>query len=77
MRNVIIALLMIAQVSSVLAAAKLSPQETAACQSDAIRNCFFSLGSAEATRNCLRKNITVLSPKCKALVEARMRSKQG
>jgi hypothetical protein len=75
MKNVVIALLMIAQASSAHAAAKLNPQETAACRSDAIKNCFFSLGSAEATRSCLRKNLTVLSPKCKALIEARMRSK--
>jgi hypothetical protein len=62
-------------INPVAAKEKLSAQETAVCRSDAISKCFFSLGSAEGTRSCLRKNIAVLSPKCKALVEAKMKAK--
>jgi hypothetical protein len=53
----------------------ITPQENAICRKDAIRNCFFSLGSGEATRACLRKNVETLSPKCKALIKGRMKVK--
>jgi hypothetical protein len=53
----------------------ISKTENTACRSDAIRYCFFSLASSDATRSCLRKNVTKLSPRCNALIAARMKAK--
>jgi hypothetical protein len=74
MKNFLIAAILAFNTAASFAADTISPQENVACRKDAIRNCFFSLGSAESTRACLRKNLAVLSPKCKALVEARMKA---
>jgi hypothetical protein len=67
-KNILTTAFILFGISAVQAAEAITPQENAVCRKDAIRNCFFSLGSAEATRACLRKNVETLSPKCKALV---------
>ncbi len=51
--------------------AGVSAQEEAACRSDAIKLCFFSLLSADNLRACLRRNKTDLTPACRKLIESR------
>jgi hypothetical protein len=51
----------------------LSREEQAACRSDAIRLCFFSIPGADGLRACLRRNKPNLSPPCRALIESRGR----
>lgn len=74
MKELVILIAMAWSIVPANATEKLSAQETAVCRSDAISKCFFSLGTAEGTRGCLRKNLAVLSPKCKALVGAKMKA---
>jgi hypothetical protein len=75
MKYILICTAIILSATFAPAARTISPQENAACRSDAIRNCFFNLGSGEATRACLRRNVETLSPICKALVTKRMTAK--
>jgi hypothetical protein len=48
-----------------------SNAENAACRSDAIRLCFFSLASADGLRTCLRGKKPSLSVPCRKLIESR------
>jgi hypothetical protein len=48
-----------------------SPTEMAACRSDAIRVCFFSIAQTDALRACLRRNKSDLSTGCRKLIESR------
>jgi hypothetical protein len=72
MKHALIIFTALAMFSAVQAAETITPQENAACKPDAIRYCFFSLGSGEATRACLRAKLNVLQPKCSALIKSRL-----
>jgi hypothetical protein len=67
-KNILTTAFILFGISTVQAAEAITPLENAVCRKDAIRNCFFGLGSAETTRACSRKNMEALSPKCKALI---------
>jgi hypothetical protein len=49
----------------------LSSTEQAACRSDAIRLCFFSIANADALKDCLRGKKPDLSASCRKLLESR------
>lgn len=51
--------------------AGVSREEEALCRSDAIRLCFFSPGSSEGLRACLRGKRQRLSDGCRQLIESR------
>ncbi len=51
--------------------AGVTTEENALCRSDAIRLCFFSLGSSDGLRACLRGKKPRLSDGCRQLIESR------
>jgi hypothetical protein len=61
----------LAQQAPTQAPSGVSSQEDAACRSDAIRLCFFSIPSADNLKACLRRNKPDLSTSCRKLIESR------
>jgi hypothetical protein len=58
-------------VAAQAAPAGVSREEEALCRGDAIRLCFFSLGSSDGLRACLRGKKPRLSDGCRQLIESR------